>query len=477
MGMVDHNTIPFATEAFGLDLSATYAAVVRAWRNRSGIQYETILTASDQAVSSALPAVAERIQRDTRSSHGVTVGALPVTQGSTRWLTAALSQPAKARRVLPSLLDVHLPFPLESCVYGFLGLQPTDDGQLRALAVVAREAAVSDRLAEMARWNMDPHVLDHEGLACWDYHQQSLPSAEREASIVVYLGQDRTVWAAGYGDRLTHTHATQRALAPHTEDTWHERITRMLRGTFSAAGTPTVHWYWTGPGATDDVLRTAAEERLQRQPIPLTFHMHTEPSTFLARALACRVLNRSPWAWNYRQGTMTHPEMVRRRTVMLRRTAWTGIAAGLCLMAINLGVQRYTQAREQAADAALAEWTRAITGHDHVIRGQEVLLAERALADQQPTWAPLLAAQQPGVLHEWAALLRAGARHELHFDVIRLRPDEIQVRGTAQDWNASETFAQHLEQQGWQVNLQQQDVTDTRRVRFRIDAHRGGTRS
>lgn len=474
MGMVDHKNIPLAAEVCGLDVSQNYAAAVRARRNRSGIEYETLLVATGDEVTSALAA---RGAAAPPTSLRVIAAALPVTLGSTRWLTAPLAQPAKARRVLPSLLDVHLPFPLESCIYGFLGLAPTDDNQMRALALAAPKVAVKARLDELEAWNSAPHVLDHEGLACWDYHQGTIPPDHRPSSIVVYLGHDRTVWATGSHGILAHTHATARVLTSTNADAWHERINRMLRSALPENRASTVHWYWTGPGAADAARRATAEARLQRQSVPLVFHVHDDPATFLARALATRVLTRSPWAWNYRQGPETHPEIVRRRTATVRRTAWTGLAAGLCLMAINFGVQRYMHSREQAADDALAAWTRTITGHDQVIRGQEVLLAERAVTDEQAVWGPLLSLQDPGLLHDWAALLHTAARHKLHFDMIRLRPDEIQVRGTAGDWDASESFVRQWEQQGWQVNIQQQDVTDTRRVRFRVDAQRGGTGS
>ncbi len=467
------NDIPPARTVYGLDVTPAFVAVVRGRLTRGGVRFETCLDTIPENgdVLGALTSLLDRLHGDVEARRAWWSAALPSKHGSTRWLTAPFPARRKARRVLPALLDVHLPFPLESCIYGFLGLDATSTDGQRALAIAARREAVEQHLAQLAAWKIEPHVLDHEEVACWDYHQQQLPPEHRAHSVVAYLGLDRSVLVAGQQDTVLHTRNTQRALTATLATAWVERASRLLRSAGPAPAAGAIHWYWTGPGAADQAMLAAAESALGQQHRNLVFHHHAEPRTFLARALAQRVLTRSRWAWNFRQGSAAHPAVLRQRTMTQRQAAATVLAAGLALCLLNAGLRYQAGARERAADEALAEWTRRITGQPHVIRGQEVLLAERAIEAQQAGWAPLLQLAQPGALHAWAEVLALAARHQLQFDVITVRPGELQLRGTAPDWDSTERFAAAYRDRGRRVELDQQDITETRRVRFRLVVH------
>jgi len=95
------------------------------------------------------------------------VAALRCRESLVRRLEAPFSSCRKARKVLPTLLDIQLPFPVEDCLCNFIGLHRTKERKVRALAVAARRIDVRRRLDALHTLGIDPVVLDQEGLALW----------------------------------------------------------------------------------------------------------------------------------------------------------------------------------------------------------------------------------------------------------------------------------------------------------------------
>ncbi len=81
--------------AFGIDFSASKSVIVRAVGRGRRVRFE------------ALPALPEQVE---------CAAALPTYECFARRIVAPLASAEKARKVLPSLLDVQLPFPIEKCV-------------------------------------------------------------------------------------------------------------------------------------------------------------------------------------------------------------------------------------------------------------------------------------------------------------------------------------------------------------------------
>ncbi|MCX6997673.1 MAG: hypothetical protein NTV49_11445 [Kiritimatiellaeota bacterium] len=99
--------------------------------------------------------------------------------------------------MLPSLLDVQLPFPLETCLYQFPVVRADAAGRIRALAVAARRTEIAAQLDRCRALDLDPVVLDHEGLALWTQSLVEIPLAPPALRVVAYLGAFRTALAVG----------------------------------------------------------------------------------------------------------------------------------------------------------------------------------------------------------------------------------------------------------------------------------------
>ena len=128
--------------------------------------------------------------------------ALPVHSTFSLRLRAPFSSVAKAEKVWPALLDIQLPFPLDSAVYRFLAPVRTADGQVETLAVAIRR---EDLAAWQARWQaagFAPWVADHEGLALWSRSGAEQPLEKKGFRMVCYVGLDRIALAWGQGPDL-----------------------------------------------------------------------------------------------------------------------------------------------------------------------------------------------------------------------------------------------------------------------------------
>ncbi len=473
--------LPPVRAAYGLDLGEGFAAVVHTRATRTGLVEETVLETRTQDLKTALTACAQRVHAEVLLHKALLAAALPAQDSMVQWLEAPFPSMAKARKVLPSLLDIQLPFPLETCVHGFPLLESADADRVRALAVAARKENIEARIAACADLNMDPQCLDHEGLALWTQSLAEQP-ADHGLRVVTYLGVDRTVWALGEGDRLLNAHASRTGAAHLTKtasdapDTvtgeWRDRAVRNVRAQLAKLDASRVQWYWTGPGAADRNLVATLEQILQHTEKRIAFTAHQRPATFLARALAARALQQTQPGWNYRFGEFAHPTIARWRDRALRHTAWTALAAGLALCVFNLVFGAFTEVKNRNADRALARSAQAITGLPSVPRGQERMMVERAVEEQDEQLAPFRRAFHTSLTEPLHRLLQQGQAGGLRYESITVRDDQLLVQGAAENWDGCEVLAQSLRDDGWTVNLERQDAVAMERVRFRLTAGR-----
>lgn len=462
--------VPVRT-AYGVDVSDTWVSVIRMQCARGAGRMERLLDVATRDPADALAPVLQRITAEVALDKALCAVALPARVCTARWLVTPFPSPSKARKVLPSLLDVQLPFPLEACAYGFPEMRTGPD-RVEALAVAARREDVTAHVEACKKWRIDPHVVDHEGLALW-----SLRGGGDDACVVAYLGLDRTVWAVGREGRFHSMHSTRTGITgletdPHAVREWSDRALRMLRAFNAGSGETDIRWVWTGPGAARADWVERLSNALTGVNQPLRFETAAQCGSALAAALARRALGFGDHLWNFRDGDTAHPQWARWRGAALRRVAWTGLAAALLLGAMNAGVHYAMNQRNRTLDRMLMERAQAITGLPFVPPGQETMLAERAVEEQRTQLAPFQRAFQPTRTEQVADVLRIAAQHDLLYDAMTLREDTLILQGSAGDWDHCEVLAAHLREQGWNVQLDRQEAIDVEYVRFRITAGR-----
>ncbi|MCX7010462.1 MAG: hypothetical protein NTY53_25005, partial [Kiritimatiellaeota bacterium] len=258
--------------------------------------------------------------------------ALPATEGFARWIETPLIAADKTLKVLPALLDVQLPFPLETCLYDFCNLHAGAGKNFRAFACAARRTDVEARLAQHRVLGLDPALLTHEGLVLWRQALAEIPLMPKALRVVAYLGDGRTTLAVGSGadgGELISLHGIRLGadeLAPPDAPAvrqWAGRVNQLLHALPAGADGEPVQWLWCGPGAEAAAPLEAALAQGDR----VRFKQLAEPALFLARALALAALAGDA-AGQLRTADLTHPALLAHVEGRRRRTTLNLLAAG-----------------------------------------------------------------------------------------------------------------------------------------------------
>ncbi len=468
--------------SYGVDLSADHLVVVRSARTRKGVEPATLLDQDGDALPDAL-----RAELDAAVSGGraVVAGCLAAHETVTRWLQTPLASVSKARKVLPSLLDIQLPFPLESCVYDFVEFRRSPERRVDALAVAARVQDAAARIETFRKAGLDPARLDHEGLALWTLSIRERPMERNASRVVAFLGHDRIALVLGAGESFRSAHSLRigvRDLFPGgdagTPDRLRPfalRVQQVLGASLAELDAATLQWVWTGPGAARPGVLTALQSALSGLSVA-RFLSHEDPASFLARALAARALEPGPLDCNFRTGALAHPMEARQREGRARRAAAALLAAGLVLCAANGAWRTFLAHRERAAQAAVTALAQELSQLSRIPRGQEALVARRALDERAPLVQPFLQAFEPSLTSLLADLLAAAKENRIVIESLSLGNDSASLRGAAEDWNVCERLADRLRSRGFAAQTDREDAGADERVHFAVKANRPAAR-
>lgn len=438
----------WAKACYGVDLREDELVIVRAERTRGRVKYSTI--------SSNDTSFTQETQRGTAC-----IGCLSIRESFTRWLEAPFSDLNKARKVLPTILDIQLPFALEDCVYHFHNVS-RHRNVTRALAVAARLADVKKKIECLKARGIDPLVLDQEGLALWTQSLRELPVQPDDRNsprVIVCLGKDHSTLVIGQGKEFLSAHSVRH------EDT--DQTGRILRAQLKSQFE--IRWYWTGPGARDSRVVSDLLERLSRD-WPGPSLVHDEPGTFLARALATRALLPGPLRCNLRTGPLTHPTIIQRAGRESVKAALLFLMSGLLLCGINWTVRELTRKKERKIDHAFSSLAEKLTGHDlGGAKGEHALkIVSEKIETRENLLRPFLNAFEPSLTGTIAGIIEIGKKHDLRYEMLSLSRDKILLSGTAGDWNSCNELSAYLKHEGFAVKLDRKEALIDERIPFTI---------
>ena len=461
---------------YAADVGRDRLVLLRSESDRRGIRHEVIRRSTGGAPSAS---------REALPSVFPCVACLPIHQSITRWIRAPLSSVRKARKVMPSQLDIQLPFPLEECVYEFLAVGATGGSEVEGLAVVARDTDLVQRLDQLREWGLDPVRVDHEGLCLWTRSLAEAPAEAGGLRVVASLEADRLALAVG---RVGPSAADHRLLSAHSlrpvPDVWASAAGGAVAGTMppflqrvrqvlEAQGAPAegvpLEWYWTGPMA-EEAARLEEWEHHVKALGPIRFMRHDGPGTFLARAMTDRALQGGPLACNLRRGKFLHPAMARHETTVYRHGSWAIAAAGLALCLLGLAFPRLLDARVRSWQDRVERMAAPIAGS--LQRGQEVLLARRAVEAQALSEAPFLSVFAEPMENLLADMLRTSRQSKAALEFLALGEDVVSARGTIPDWDQCERLGEPLKRRGYSVKVERQDAGTDEKVHFSLQGGR-----
>ena len=428
----------WARSCCGMDLCGDRPVIVKASRRGGGLSYSNI-EPGDPALAAA-------------AGVAVTAGCLSERESFTRWLTAPFPSVRKALQVFPSLLDIQLPFPLESCAYVFLSPARSEEHTVLALAVAARSVEITKKMEAYKANGMDPVLLDQEGLALWTQSLRESPLPENAARALVCLYDERATVAIGRNGRFVSSHSVRRAA---------DEISRVLCSVFENPPDP-MEWAWAGPGAADSAAVSALHSALAPK-WPGKSIVHDDPARLLARALATRALAPGPLRCNLRTGVFEHALLTARSRKRSLTTAAIFIIAGVLSAAASLSMDAMAGRKLDSARKQMSSRADRLAGYRVGAKGADAIAVVQQAVDRQSELAmPFVESFDPSPAAALNTILGCADANTLRFQRLTLQKDSVTIAGSAQKWQQCDKLVACLEGLGFRVKLGRETSADGR---------------
>lgn len=371
-----------------------------------------------------------------------------------RWISTPLTSARKAVKVIPSLLDIQLPFSLETCEYAIVETAATPNRRgVAGLVVGARHTDIEARLRLLQEMALCPHILDQEAMALWEQLLAECPvAAHGSTSLLVYVASDRLTLVVGRNGRF---------VAAHTMKDFHADSLYRAVKPYLAQEPDSLIWFQAGPATAHHPAQQAIDSvssMLDVKPPTLI----NEPSTFLARAAARRALCLTASRTNLRRGRFLHPVEAERMARRSYLAAAACLVAGLFLLASNIAWRVAAEHRSATLQNALREAAVSITGNPRLVPPkQELTAAKRSVEAQALLYAPFVAPFQPPLTAPLKAAIAAANTHSMTIEAVTLNRRAMVMHGLAPDWNKCERAAASLSQEGWRPRLEHKETRAT----------------
>ncbi len=448
--------------AYGLDVAGGRLVLARCGRRGAPQIVLAAAADSDEARRAWQAAAAEA----AKGAAALAVAA-PAALTAVRRLRAPFASVRKAAKVWPALLDVELPFPVESAACSY-GCPRVENGGTVAVAAALRRHDLAAFLDTSRAAGAEPTHCDAEALALWSQFVAEAPPARADgARALVWLGADHVAVVRGRGAEFMAAHVLR--ASPLADDPqafaalWASRARQILSAHLAETGAAELDLWWAGPGAEDET-RLAELRRALPPEIACRHETHRQPASFLAQALARRAADGS--GVNFRTGAAAHPAVVRVQA-RARRRAYLGVAAAAGLvLALNLVETAARRGRLAAVQRELAALAQAVAG-EAVPRGQESLMVERAISRRDEETKPFRVAADPaGMETQLARVMEEAAVLGVEISQLGLSPAAISLRGAAPNLPVVEAFADRLGSAGWTVQSETSGTAPDGRPQF-----------
>lgn len=440
----------WAKICYGMDLRGDRVTIVRAARSGSRV----ICRPVDE--ESAMRA-------ELAAGDAASVGCLSPRESLTRWLEAPFPSLRKSVRVLPTLLDIKLPFAIEDCVYAFLDSHRQHESATRALAVVATKDAVEKKLELLnAAAGVDPLGLDQEVLAAWtqmlrEYPDANMPS-DRLKAVLIMEGENSSL-VIGKGTEFINGYAVRIDDVP--------RIVRLVRAQCGSAGSD-VQWFLAGSGALDAGRVEAVGNMLSREQLG-TSTVVDEPESFAARGSAVRAMTAGPLRSNLRVGRFVHPDIMLRERKYRTRAVAILLAAGILLCGANLGVRLYAERMKARAGQSVAALVDHVAGFHVTAKGEDAMgIVAGRVEERKQELAPFIHAFERSIADLIPDIARTAELNDLKCEMLSISRSSIEISGVASEWNTIESLAAVAMRAGYDVEIERKESLADESVPFTI---------
>ncbi|HMP72218.1 MAG TPA: hypothetical protein PKE55_03050 [Kiritimatiellia bacterium] len=460
--MREHRQDPGPGVCYAFERRASGVQVTRAERRGRSVHLETSAPVSASVLS--------RIETDVAGGRAWSVAAVPGHQTVIRRVTAPFASITKARKVLPSLLDIKLPFPIEECVVEWPEVCRNHEGRVEALGVAIRNPNLVSQLAAWRADGADPVALESLPVAVWSETVHRHPPEPAAHRVVVWLGDHETEWMIGREGRLLHTLSVRAGPGPDlaaSAERIAARALPFLKTSLGPVDPSGVEWLWCGPCANNKDWPSAVAGALHLS--PGHGKCLAESGSVLSAGLCRRILLESTPGASLRGGEQIHSAVGARRLREGRRVAFSVGLAALVVIGLH-AIWHASQTRVlRSVEARIAERAGELAGGARVPRGQELLVIDRLLAESAPASEAFAAMTGPSAAPVLQRLLDTVQEQGTVLDLIALRPESALLQGRALAWADPEALARMLRDAGYsEPTLERNDLGSDQGVSFTL---------
>jgi len=467
------STASWATVCYGIDAAAESSIVVRAERRGRGIKIMPV--DFDQ----------QKIEEEIIGGAAVAAG-MPAAQTIAVRITSPFKSESKAAKVFPTLLDIQLPFPLEECLYDFTesfnlagerGESAASDGGISTLAIAARKCDAVRRIAELNEIGVDPHVLDHEGLALWTQLLREYPVSssdqEHDLKIIVFMRKKEGILVIGRDSEFRTYHRINPD-KPAAIDRY-LRVQLNKLGINSVNTPPKINWFWTGcgynPGESGAKLKAHTDRTWPGNSIT-----PKDSETFLARALATRALMPGPLRANLRSGELAHAGARAHIRRVRRNSAVIVMTAGLLLSAAAFFHNYSLAAKHKQFESEFSARIKNMTGYAVKAKGANaILIAERELEALGQQQKPLLDAFRPSLLNALQITAAAIERYDIKAETLKLTEEGLSIKAAAAAEKDALSLSKDIAAMGYKTEISAGDSKNSEKYTFVLTAEQGAS--
>jgi len=455
--------------AYGLEYSGGNITVVQAVRRKGRIECDVLACGESWSNFSSWPALADQIRRDQESGRAMVSAPAFSHDSFIRPLQSPFPSIKKAQAVLPSLLDVQLPFPLEQCTYRFANVHRPENGNVRALAVAIPNDRLQILLENVRSIGIDPEWIEQESLALWRCALRQFPAGSASNRVVIYLGTDRTIAVSGKNLMPVASFGTQSSWSDSLEKAagakLANRLQQHLAGAFRGESEMPVEFLVCGPAAA-----TSARLREEME-IPIeNWKIMAKPESCLAASLAEGLLEPDVWSENLRIGTLTHAHIIRHARRVENRALTILALAALMLTTVSLGSLQLVKKNHDALQAHIRSEAASITGMNFIPRGQELFVAKQYVDESSERFKEFRQWMEPDAYPLFDQVVRSAHLIDMTLEALSVRAGALLARGSCADWNDPDKITQPLAANGWKVEIERKDAGHDERVHFTVRA-------
>lgn len=412
-------------------------------------------------------------------SRSLLISYMPCKRSFTRWLHVPFRNHNKIVKVLPSLLDVELPFSIDDTVYSF-PIFKRSGHSTQVLSVGALKKDITSIMEKFSEYRIKPNVIDHQGLALWSQTTTELPPKQignDTLRVLIYLAKNNSAIVVGQGTEFISAHALNseqpseilrviRAVLSHLQENISDdkKISKIPQLVYDRVPYKIV-WVWCGSGTEDKHSLSTLQNEINT--IKQGEHIvHDNPAEFLLRGLITRVLRR-----NIETCDLSLDAETKLRRIHTKQSLYSAVSfliSGILLFATGTFIRSTAQSKLRKVNIEFSRLAQELNATEGTTGADAVLTASRATATKIETLRPFMEYFKPSMIDEIYELVHTARSNNLYYETISMNNSTIEITGIAENWDSPEILVTYFAKKGIQPVLNRKDALPDEKIPFTI---------